>query len=63
MFIVGNTVPPANTSPPASGKNHDIQRAPPPKEPSTAPVHKSPTRGNLKKLNKIGSLFVKDNVS
>lgn len=41
----GNTVPPANTSPPASGKNHDIQRAPPPKEPSTAPVHKSPTRG------------------
>ncbi|XP_044974994.1 receptor-like serine/threonine-protein kinase ALE2 isoform X2 [Hordeum vulgare subsp. vulgare] len=41
----GNTVPPANTSPPASAKNHDIQRAPPPKEPSTAPVHKSPTRG------------------
>ncbi|KAM3197065.1 hypothetical protein ACQJBY_072624 [Aegilops geniculata] len=41
----GNTAPPANTSPPASGKNHDIQRAPPPKEPSTAPVHKSPTRG------------------
>ncbi|KAF7077655.1 hypothetical protein CFC21_082181 [Triticum aestivum] len=41
----GNTAPPANTSPPASGKNHDIQRASPPKEPSTAPVHKSPTRG------------------
>ncbi|KAF7035306.1 hypothetical protein CFC21_046215 [Triticum aestivum] len=41
----GNTAPPANTSPPASGKNHDIQRAPPPKEPSTAPVHKSPIRG------------------
>ncbi|VAH57653.1 unnamed protein product [Triticum turgidum subsp. durum] len=40
-----NTAPPANTSPPASGKNHDIQRASPPKEPSTAPVHKSPTRG------------------
>ena len=63
MFIVGNTAPPANTSPPASGKNHDIQRAPPPKEPNTALVHKSPTRGNLKKINKIGSLFVKDNVS
>ncbi|KAM0835676.1 hypothetical protein ACQ4PT_062784 [Festuca glaucescens] len=41
----GNTVPPANTSPPASGKNHSVERAPPPKEPSTAPVHKSPTRG------------------
>ncbi|CAM0880206.1 unnamed protein product [Alopecurus aequalis] len=42
----GNTVPPANTSPPPSGKNHGIERAPPPKEPSTAPVHKSPTRGS-----------------
>uniref|UniRef100_M8C801 Serine/threonine-protein kinase PBS1 n=1 Tax=Aegilops tauschii TaxID=37682 RepID=M8C801_AEGTA len=42
----GNTAPPANTSPPASGKNHDIQRAPPPKEPSTAPVHKSPIRAS-----------------
>ncbi|VAH73348.1 hypothetical protein VPH35_050307 [Triticum aestivum] len=41
----GNTVPPANTSPPASGKNHDIRPAPPPKEPNTALVHKSPTRG------------------
>ena len=44
-------MPPANTSPPPSGKNHGIERAAPPKEPSTAPVNKSPSRGNL-------SLFV-----
>jgi hypothetical protein len=46
-LFAGNTVAPANASPPASGKNHGIERAPPPKKPSTAPVHKSPTRGNL----------------
>lgn len=39
-----NNVPSSNTPPP-SYQNHDILRAPPPKEPSTAPVHKSPTRG------------------
>lgn len=42
----GNAVPPANSFPPASGKTHGIERAPPPKEHSTAPVHKSPAGGS-----------------
>ncbi|XP_062195296.1 receptor-like serine/threonine-protein kinase ALE2 isoform X2 [Phragmites australis] len=44
----GSTMPPANSSPPASLTNHHVPRASPPKESSgqTVPVHKSPITGS-----------------
>ncbi|RLN23727.1 hypothetical protein C2845_PM07G37490 [Panicum miliaceum] len=44
----GNTVPPANTSPPANLKKHHVPQASPPKESTgqTVPVHKSPVTGS-----------------
>ncbi|KAG2586390.1 hypothetical protein PVAP13_5NG053700 [Panicum virgatum] len=44
----GNTVPPANTSPPANLKKHHVPQASPPKESTgqTFPVHKSHVTGS-----------------